>query len=89
MTAIMDMPLHEPHDSLRAARLWGVAVGLAQAATPLVFWWLNTAAVYAIGTVGIAFIYIGFAVADGRPKRPIATAPAPTGSAGRRRSRRR
>jgi hypothetical protein len=56
------------HSSPRAAKLWGVAVGLAQAATPLLFWWLNTATVYAIGTVGIAFIYIGFAVADGRPK---------------------
>jgi hypothetical protein len=56
------------HSSPRAAKLWGVAVGLAQAATPLLFWWLDTATVYAIGTVGIAFIYIGFAVADGRPK---------------------
>jgi hypothetical protein len=55
------------HSSPRAAKVWGVVVGLAQAATPLVFWWLNTATVYAIGTVGIAFIYIGFAVADGRP----------------------
>ena len=58
------------HDeaSLRAAKLWGVVVGLAQAATPLLFWWLDAATVYAIGTVGIAFVYIGFAVADGRPK---------------------
>ena len=56
------------HSSPRAAKLWGVAVGLAQAATPLLFWWLDTATVYAIGIVGIAFIYIGFAVADGRPK---------------------
>jgi hypothetical protein len=68
MSAVPATPLHEPHGSLRAAKLWGVAVGLAQAATPLLFWWLDTATVYAIGTVGIAFIYIGFAVADGRPK---------------------
>ena len=52
----------------RAAVLWGIAVGLLQAATPLMFWWLESATVYALGLVGIAFIYIGFAVADGRPK---------------------
>jgi hypothetical protein len=68
MSGLAATPLREPHGSLRAAKLWGVAVGLAQAATPLLFWWLDTATVYAIGTVGIAFIYIGFAVADGRPK---------------------
>jgi hypothetical protein len=53
---------------MRSAKLWGIAVGLAQAATPLLFWWLDTATVYALGTVSIASIYIGFAVADGRPK---------------------
>jgi hypothetical protein len=46
--------------------MWGVVVGLLQAASPLAFWWLETATVYAIGLAGIAFIYIGFAVADGR-----------------------
>jgi len=48
--------------------MWGVVVGVLQAASPLAFWWLETATVYAIGLVGIAFIYIGFAVADGRAK---------------------
>src|SRR3954453_9798409 len=48
--------------------LWGIVVGLLQAATPLAFWWLDSATVYALGLVGIAFIYIGFAVADGRLK---------------------
>src|SRR3954462_1104903 len=52
----------------RAPMLWGVAVGLLQAATPLLFWWLNSATVYALGLVVIASIYVGFAVADGRPK---------------------
>src|SRR3954470_11502110 len=52
----------------RGAVVWGVVVGLLQAATPLVFWWLDSATIYALGLVGIAFIYIGFAVADGRPK---------------------
>ena len=48
--------------------LWGIVVGLLQAATPLAFWWLDSATVYAIGLAVIAAIYIGFAVADGRPK---------------------
>src|SRR4051794_10821257 len=48
--------------------MWGVVVGALQAATPLAFWWLSTATVYALGLAGIAFIYIGFAVADGRAK---------------------
>jgi hypothetical protein len=43
-------------------------VGVLQAATPLVFWWLDSATVYALGVIVIASIYIGFAVADGRPR---------------------
>ena len=53
---------------IRTPAFWGVVVGLAQAATPLAFWWLNTATTYAIGLVVIAAVYIGFAVADGRGK---------------------
>ena len=53
--------------SLRAPLLWGVVVGAIQAASPLAFWWLDPATVYALGLVLIAAIYIGFAVADGRP----------------------
>jgi len=52
----------------RAAMLWGIAVGLLQAATPLLIWWLDRATVYALGLVVIAGIYVGFAVADGRAK---------------------
>src|SRR5213083_3708010 len=52
----------------RAAMLWGIVVGVLQAATPLAFWWLNSATVYALGLVVIAAVYIGFAVADGRPR---------------------
>jgi hypothetical protein len=37
-----------------------------QAVSPLAFWWLDTATVYALGLAAIAFVYIGFAVADGR-----------------------
>jgi hypothetical protein len=48
--------------------LWGVVVGVVQVATPLGFWWLDAATVYALGLILIAAVYIGFAVADGRPK---------------------
>lgn len=43
-------------------------MGAIQAATPLGFWWLDPATVYAFGLAVIAPVYIGFAVADGRWK---------------------
>jgi hypothetical protein len=52
----------------RAAIVSGIGVGVVQAATPLVFWWLDSAIVYALGLAAIAAIYIGFAVADGRAR---------------------
>lgn len=52
----------------RPAIVWGVVVGVIQAASPLAFWWLEPATVYALGLTLIAAIYIGFAVADGRSK---------------------
>jgi hypothetical protein len=52
----------------RAPVLWGIVVGLLQAATPLAIWWLDSATVYAIGLVAIATVYVGFAVADGRAR---------------------
>ena len=45
----------------------GLVFGGIQAASPLAFWWLDNATVYALGLVLIASVYIGFAVADGRP----------------------
>jgi hypothetical protein len=54
--------------SNRAAIVWGMGIGAIQAATPLVFWWLDSAIVYALGLAAIAAIYVGFAVADGRVK---------------------
>jgi hypothetical protein len=44
-----------------------VVWGCLQAATPLAFFWLEAATVYALGLTLIAAVYIGFAVADGRP----------------------
>jgi hypothetical protein len=52
----------------RAAMLWGIAVSLLQAGTPLLIWWLDRATVYALGLAVIAPIYAGLAVADGRAK---------------------
>ena len=52
---------------LRAPVLWGVVWGLIRAASPLGFWWLDPAVVYALSLALIATVYIGFAVADGRP----------------------
>ena len=54
--------------AIRAPMLWGIAVGLVQAATPLIIWWMDSGTVYALGLAVIAAIYVGFAVADGRPK---------------------
>ena len=53
--------------SLRAPVLWGVVWGVIQAGVPLGFWWLDPATVYALSLTLIAAVYIGFAVADGRP----------------------
>lgn len=53
---------------IRASVIWGIVIGILQGATPLAFWWLDDATVYALGLAVIAAIYIGFAVADGRPK---------------------
>jgi hypothetical protein len=54
--------------SLRGPMLWGIVFGVIQAAAPLGFWWLDPATVYAISLALIAAVYIGFAVADGRPR---------------------
>jgi hypothetical protein len=65
-------PAHTPSPlvgrSLRAAVLWGIVFGAIQAAAPLGFWWLDPATVYALSLTLIASVYIGFAVADGRPR---------------------
>ena len=61
-----ESPLFDPKRWVRAPATWGVVVGGLQAASPLVFWWLDAQTVYALGLALIAAIYIGFAVADGR-----------------------
>jgi hypothetical protein len=62
---------HSPRDRLRDLRTpvaWGVGWGVLQAGSPLAFFWLPPPTVYALGLSLIAAVYIGFAVADGRPK---------------------
>jgi hypothetical protein len=54
--------------SIRAPVLWGLAFGAMQAALPLALWWLDQATVQALLLAMIAGVYIGFAVADGRPR---------------------
>src|SRR5947199_4360948 len=53
---------------LRTPIIWGVAWGCLQAVSPLAFFWLDDATVYALGLALIAAVYIGFAVADGRSR---------------------
>ena len=53
---------------VRVPVAWGVIWGCLQAASPLAFFWLDDATVYALGLTLIAAVYIGFSVADGRPK---------------------
>jgi hypothetical protein len=53
--------------SVRTPAMWGIVVGVLQAASPIGFWWLDAATVYSLGLALIASVYIGFAVADGRP----------------------
>jgi hypothetical protein len=57
----------ETWGELRTLALWGIAVGVLQALSPLGFWWLNQDVVWALSLTIIASIYVGFAVADGRP----------------------
>ncbi len=54
--------------SLRGPVAWGLGLGVAQAASPLMFPWLEPATLHALYISLIAAVYIGFAVADGRPK---------------------
>jgi hypothetical protein len=64
-TQTRDPDADEP--TVRTPVMWGLVWGAIQAASPLAFWWLNPSTVYALGLVLIASIYIGFAIADGRP----------------------
>jgi hypothetical protein len=57
-----------PSTSTNRALRWGVIFGVLQAASAIAFWWLDPATVHAVLIALIAAVYIGFAVADGRPR---------------------
>ena len=61
-------PTPQREQPVRGPVLWGLAFGAIQAASPLALWWLDQATVQALLLALIAAVYIGFAVADGRPK---------------------
>ncbi len=48
--------------------LWGLLVGAIQAASTVALRWLEPATLHALYIAFIAAVYIGFAVADGRPR---------------------
>jgi hypothetical protein len=55
-------------ESILVPVLWGLVIGVLQAGSPLAVRWLDAATVYALELALIAAVYIGFAVADGRPQ---------------------
>ena len=60
-------PTPKWQQSIRVPVLWGLAFGAIQAASPLALRWLDQATVQSLLLTLIAAVYIGFAVADGRP----------------------
>jgi hypothetical protein len=66
MTTDAAVPAGGVRHDLRRPVGWGLALGVVQAVSPLGFFWLDSATVYALGLALIAAVYIGFAVADGR-----------------------
>ena len=57
-----------PGASLRSPIFWGLAIGAIQAVSPFALYGLEQSTVHAIYISLIASVYIGFAVADGRPR---------------------
>jgi hypothetical protein len=47
---------------------WGLVFGGIQAASPVAIWWLDASTVLAASLAFIPAVYVGFAVADGRPR---------------------
>ena len=62
--------MHAEHASATTttALRWGLIFGVLNAVAPLAFWWLTPSTVHAMLIALIAAVYIGFAVADGRPR---------------------
>src|SRR5688572_16574968 len=60
------MPTHPR--SIRTPVLWGIVFGVINIVAAPAFWWLDLSTSHALIITLIAAVYIGFAVADGRPK---------------------
>src|SRR4051794_4947651 len=56
-----------PARLIKTPVFWGLVFGVANVVLPFGFWWLDLATVHALTITLIAAVYIGFAVADGRP----------------------
>ncbi len=67
MTEMDSKPTPTEH-GFRTPMLWGLLFGAIQAASPPAVWWLDQATVQALLIILIAAVYIGFALADGRPR---------------------
>ena len=67
-TTTTPAPTPQWQQPIRTPVLWGLAFGAIQAAAPLALRWLDQATVQALLLALIAAVYIGFAVADGRPR---------------------
>jgi hypothetical protein len=64
---VTDAHVHPTRPTLQPI-IWGVLVGAVQVASPVALRWLEPAILHALYIAFIAAVYIGFAVADGRPK---------------------
>ena len=56
-----------PARVVRTPVFWGLVFGALNVLLPVAFWWLDLSTVHALTIALIAAVYIGFAVADGRP----------------------
>ena len=56
-----------PARLVRTPVFWGLVFGVANVLLPIGFWWLDLSTSHALIITLIAAVYIGFAVADGRP----------------------
>jgi len=65
--SVAEQHIPRARPSLRAPILWGFVFGAIQAASPVGLAWLEPATVQALLLCFIAAVYVGFAVADGRP----------------------
>jgi len=64
----MALTEQKPADLVVRPVAWGLVVGMLNVAAPVAIWWLDLATVHALAITLIAAVYVGFAVADGRPK---------------------